>query len=225
MKLKEAGMGLNTINETEQIRTWSGDFGREYTDRNTYTPAELDEVYSRSYGVTRTELNQRFLTDIPRDARILEVGCNIGTQLLVLQQMGFHNLCGIEVQTYALERAKQRVVGAVVTQASVSAIPYPDRYFDLVFTSGVLIHIAPADLPAAIDEIYRCAKQWIWGFEYYAPEMTEVAYRGHEGLLWKADFARLYLDQFHELELVREDRLRYRDNDNVDTAFLLRRRV
>jgi pseudaminic acid biosynthesis-associated methylase len=218
-------MGLKTSNDTEQIRTWVGDFGREYTDRNTQTPAELDEFYRRTFGITRTELNQKFLSEIPRHARILEVGCNIGTQLLVLQQMGFHNLFGIEIQSYALERAKERISDAVLTQASVLAVPYPDRYFDLVFTSGVLIHIAPADLPAAMDEIHRSAKQWIWGFEYYAPKMTEVAYRGHEALLWKTDYARSYLERFHELELVREDRIRYIDNDNVDTAFLLHRKA
>jgi pseudaminic acid biosynthesis-associated methylase len=217
-------VGLNTPNETEQIRTWNGDFGREYTDRNTHTPAELDELYRQSYGVTRTELNQRFLADIPRDARILEIECNMGTQLLVLQQMGFRNLYGIEIQTYALERSKQRVTAAVFTLASALAIPYPDRFFDLVFTSGVLIHIAPADLPVAMAEIDRCAKHWIWGFEYYAPQMTEVAYRGHQALLWKTDYARLYVEQFQGLELVREDRLRYLDNENVDTAFLIRRK-
>jgi pseudaminic acid biosynthesis-associated methylase len=217
---------MNTLQTTDQIRRWSGDFGREYTDRNTYTPAELDELYRRNYGVTRTELNQRFLADIPRDVRILEVGCNLGTQLLVLKQMGFHNLYGVEIQNYALKRAKHRVAGAVLTQASALAIPYPDRFFDLVFTSGVLIHVAPADLPAAMAEIDRCAKQWIWGFEYYAPQMTEVAYRGHQALLWKTDYSRLYLEQQCQgLELVREDRLRYLDNDNVDTAFLLRRKV
>ena len=56
----------------------------------------------------------------------------------------------------------------------------------------------------------------------YAPQMTEVAYRGHAALLWKTDYARLYLEQFPELELVREERLRYLDNENIDAAFLLR---
>jgi len=213
----------NTLQNTEQIRTWRGNFGREYTDRNTYTPAELDEFYRRNYGITRTEVNERFLAAIPRDARILEVGCNVGTQLLLLQLMGFRNLYGIEIQSCALSRAKGRLLGVVLTQASALAIPYPTRFFDLVFTSGVLIHIAPAELPVALGEIYRCAKQWIWGFEYYAPVMTEVPYRGHKALLWKTDYARCYLREFPELELVREERLRYLDNDNVDQAFLLHR--
>jgi pseudaminic acid biosynthesis-associated methylase len=209
--------------QTEQIRTWTGDFGKEYTDRNTYTVAELDQFYRQNYGTTRTEINERFLKEIPKEARILEVGCNMGTQLLVLGEMGFSNLFGIEIQSYALDRAKGRIPGAVLTQASAFAIPYPDRYFDLVFTSGVLIHIAPADLPKALSEIHRCARAWIWGFEYYAPDTTEIAYRGHRALLWKADFARAYLQRFGDLELVREERFRYLDSDNVDTAFLLRR--
>lgn len=216
---------MSTSQDTKQIRTWTGDFGREYTDRNTYTPGELDELYLRNYGVTRVEINDRFLKDVPRDARILEVGCNIGTQLLCLQQMGFSNLHGIEIQSYALDRAKERLPGAVLTQASALEIPYPDQSFDLVFTSGVLIHVAPTDLPIALAEIHRCARTWIWGFEYYAPQTTEVVYRGHDSLLWKTDFAQAYQQQFDDLELVREERFRYLDNENVDTAFLLRRRV
>jgi pseudaminic acid biosynthesis-associated methylase len=222
---KGSGLARNKTQETGQIRTWTGDFGREYTDRNSFTPAELDELYQRNYGVSRTEINERFLADLPRDARILEVGCNLGNQLLLLREMGFTNLHGIEIQSYALDRAKERLAGAVLTQASAFQIPYPDCSFDLVFTSGVLIHIAPADLPVALAEIHRCARKWVWGFEYYAPEVTEVTYRGHTSLLWKTDYARLYLQHFQDLELVREDRFRYLDNENIDSAFLLRRRA
>jgi pseudaminic acid biosynthesis-associated methylase len=211
--------------QTAQVQVWTGDFGRQYTDRNAYTTAELDELYRRNYGITRTEINQRCLKDVSRSARILEVGCNMGTQLLLLEQMGFSNLYGIEIQSYALKRARERLASAVLSEASAFAIPYPDSFFDLVFTSGVLIHIAPADLPSALAEIHRCARQWIWGFEYYAPETTEVVYRGHKSLLWKTDFARAYLEQFQDLQLVREDRFRYLDHENVDTAFLLSRKA
>lgn len=217
-------MEPNASRNTEQIRTWTGDFGREYTDRNSYSAAELDEFYRRSYGTTRTEVNKRFLDGIPRDARILEVGCNMGTQLVVLQEMGFTNLHGIEIQSYALLRARQRLPRAALTQASAFSIPYEDGFFDLVFTSGVLIHIAPSDLPVALAEIHRCTTQWIWGFEYFAPETTEVPYRGHKSLLWKTDYARLYMQQFNDLEPVCEERFQYLDSNNVDSAFLLRRK-
>ncbi len=213
----------STVQETRQIRAWRGDFGREYTDRNAYTPAELDQLYLRNYGITRTQVNERFLAGIPSNARILEVGCNMGNQLQLLQKMGYCNLYGIEVQRYALELARKRVPGALLTEATAFAIPYPDRFFDLVFTSGVLIHITPADLPRALEELHRCTREWIWGFEYFAQQTTEVTYRGHNSLLWKTDYARHYMEQFPNLALVREDRLSYVDNDNVDTVFMLRR--
>ena len=218
-------MSTNISPETDQIRTWSGTFGHAYTDRNNFTPAQLDDLYRKTYGVTRRELNHRLLAGVPKHARILEVGCNMGTQLLLLKEMGFSQLSGIEIQSYALGRAEERLPDAQLLQASALSIPFEDKHFDLVFTSGVLIHIAPADLPIAMAEIHRCARHWIWGFEYYAPQLTEVVYRGNNGLLWKSDYARLYLEQFDGLELVREERLRYLENENVDAAFLLHRRV
>lgn len=216
-------MLTNDFVETQQTRTWTGDFGREYTDRNAQSPCELDDFYRHIYGVTRRQLNEDFLAEVPKGARILEVGCNMGTQLLLLKEMGFSRLHGIEIQSYALELAQSRLPGADLKLASALSIPYPDHYFDLVFTSGVLIHIAPGDLPRALGEIFRCSRRWIWGFEYYAPQPTEISYRGYDSLLWKMDYSRQYLDQFSDLELVKEQRVAYVGETNVDSMFLLKR--
>ncbi|KKK93499.1 hypothetical protein LCGC14_2692290, partial [marine sediment metagenome] len=68
---------------------------------------------------------------------------------------------------------------------------------------------------------YRCSKKYIWGFEYFANEYTEVSYRGHDDLLWKGDFAKLYLDTFDDLRLLKEKKYKYLCNTNVDSIFLL----
>lgn len=205
------------------MKEWTGDFGQQYTDRNLLTPEAHDSLYADDFGVTRTQLNQTFLQGISKDARILEVGCNIGNQLVLLQQMGYWNLFGIEIQTYALELARSRTSNVTLSQGSVFRIP-ADKPFDLVFTSRVLIHISIEDLSAAMDEIYRCAGTYIWGLEYYSPGVTSVNYRDRDGLLWKTDYAKLYLQRFKDLELVREQRLPYLHNENVDSMFLLRRK-
>jgi pseudaminic acid biosynthesis-associated methylase len=210
--------------ETAQTSRWTGEFGRAYTDRNTLTGKELDSLYETNFGIARRQLNESFLEKIPRDARILEVGCNCGNQLLLLQEMGFTNLWGAEVQSYALELARARILGVQLAQASALNLPYEDGYFDLVFTSGVLIHVSPVDLPFAMDEIHRCAKNWIWGMEYYAPEIARVNYRGHDDLLWKMDYAKRYLDRFGDLELIREQHLPYLNSANVDTMYLMKRK-
>ena len=148
----------------------------------------------------------------------------MGNQLLLLQEMGFYNLYGIEIQDYALERARARLKDVHLQQASAFNIPFPDSHFDLVFTSVVLIHISPDDLSTAMMEIYRCTRQYIWGLEYYSPKTTEVVYRGHQHLLWKMDYANCYLAQFHDLEIVRSEQLPYLQDSNIDCMFLLRKR-
>jgi pseudaminic acid biosynthesis-associated methylase len=210
--------------ETKESETWRGEFGSEYSQRNLLSPHQLDKTYRDKYAVTRSALNQSFLADIPRSASILEVGCNLGNQLMLLEQMGFENLAGIEIHKGIVKDAQSRVPSATVMEGSALQIPFNDASFDLVFTSGLLIHIAPQDLPVAMNEIHRCVKGWIWGFEYCAPEMTEVLYRGRTGLLWKADYARFYGESFGDLELVMERRLKYLDNNNLDSMFLLRKK-
>jgi pseudaminic acid biosynthesis-associated methylase len=210
---------------TPQLNQWSGQFGREYTDRNTLSVDELNALYHRNYGITRRELNLRFLADIPLTARILEVGCNIGNQLLLLQAMGFRNLSGVEIQEYAIKKARSRLPNVRLEQASAFDIPFPDNHFDLVFTSGVLIHISPQDLFKAMAEIHRCTNSYIWGLEYHAPDIAKVDYRGHKDLLWKADYPQLYLHYCPDLESVKAERLPYLENANEDCMFLLKKRA
>jgi pseudaminic acid biosynthesis-associated methylase len=220
-------MGLPEANNsptTEQSEKWRGEFGRQYSERNRFSSAEFDETYRIKYGVTRTSLNVRFLGDIPRSVSILEVGCNLGNQLVLLHEMGFESLDGIEIHEEIVRNAQSRVPFARIAKGSALKIPFDDASFDLVFTSGLLIHISPEDLPTVMNEIHRCAKKWIWGFEYHSAETTEVPYRGQSALLWKADYVRLYTERFADLELIAQEKLKYLGSDNVDSMFLLRRK-
>jgi pseudaminic acid biosynthesis-associated methylase len=209
---------------TQQAVVWTTDFGREYTDRNTLDPCALDELCLKNYGISRRQINENSLRGIAKTDSFLEVGCNTGNQLLLLREMGYQNLSGVELQPYALEIARRRIPNASLKRGSALYLGQPDSAFDVVFTSGVLIHIAPDDLPRAMDEIHRCAKSYIWGLEYFSEEVTEVRYRGRDGLLWKMDYARRYLERFADLELVRQQKLPYRENANIDAAFLLRKK-
>jgi pseudaminic acid biosynthesis-associated methylase len=213
----------NHCRQTAQEAVWDGDFGRDYTDRNTLDAQSLDDLWLRNYGVARSTINEEFLSGIPKNASFLEVGCNAGNQLLLLKQMGWSNLSGIELQCYALEIARSRLQDATLKQGSALAPPWPDSAFDVVFTSGVLIHISPSDLGVAMEEIYRVSKEYIWCSEYYAPELTRITYRDRTELLWKMDFARQFEDRFPNLQLTREQRLPYLKNSNVDSVFLLRK--
>jgi pseudaminic acid biosynthesis-associated methylase len=209
---------------TKQTRQWMSEFGRDYTDRNARSEDELETLYTKKYGVSRRRLNEIFLSGIDHSITVLEVGCNVGDQLRLLQKIGFTSLHGIELQDYAARLLRSRTRNIDVIQSTVFNIPFRAGSFDLVFTSDVLIHISPFDISRAIAEIHRCAKEYIWGFEYYAEKYVEVTYRGNQDLLWKTDFAKLYLEAFEDLQLVREERYRNLDNpDNLDSMFLLKK--
>lgn len=212
------------MERTPQIDVWSGDFGKEYTNRNPSTLDELNELYIQYFGITRTALNEEFVGKLERSMKILEVGANVGAQLQALSAMGFENLHALELQEYAIEIGKKNLPQVTWTQGTAFEIPYPDNHFDLVYTSSVLIHISPDDVVKVLDQIHRCSQKYIWGYEYFADEWTEVAYRGHDSLLWKTDYAKFYLDRFSDLELVAEKRVPYRGSDNVDTMYLLQKR-
>lgn len=209
---------------SKQITKWKDKFGKEYTNRNALTLDELERMYENNYGLSRTELNNIFIGKFNRSIRILEVGSNIGNQLLLLQKMGFKNLYGIEINDYAIELSKQRTNNINIIQVSAFDIPFKNKYFDLVFTSGLLIHIAPHDINLVLNEIYRCTKEYIWCFEYYEEKYTEIIYRGKKDLLWKANFPQLYLNLFEDVQLIKEKKLKYLNDDNMDVMFLLKKK-
>lgn len=214
---------MDQVEMTPQMGEWAGEFGRVYTERNATSVAEMDEINRIRFGSTRTEINEKAIGHLDRSIRILEVGANIGNQLSCLQRMGFENLYAVELQWYAVEKAKKTTSKINIIQGSAFDLPFKDGYFDLVFTSGLLIHISPSDIKRALAEIHRCSASYIWGFEYFAEDYQEVNYRGHNSLLWKTDFAKLYVDTFPDLHLVAEQKYKYHDSDNLDTCFLLKK--
>ncbi len=211
------------MSNTTQESFWNGDFGKEYTDRNTRDLKEWEKFYQDTWGITKSAINEKLFGHLPKDIKILEVGSNTGMQLNCLQEMGFKNLYGIELQSYAVEKSKQFTKGINIIQGSGFDIPFKDGYFDMVCTNGVLIHIHPDDHKRIMSEMVRCSKSYIMGFEYYAPETTDVNYRGNAGFLWKADFSKIFSTNFPELKELKRDYYKYVKDNNVDCAYLLQK--
>ncbi len=207
---------------TVQEQFWKSDFGNDYTERNYFSDKQLDDFYIGNLGISRSKINKDFLDKL-KIGNILEVGCNVGNQLSLLQAQGFKNLYGIDIFPQAVELAKTHTKNINIIQASAFDLPFKDNYFDLVFTSGVLIHISPKNIKKAMKEIYRVSKKYIWGFEYYNNNHITIPYRGNKNRLWKGNFAKMYLDLSPKLELVKEKMYKYLNSDNVDSGFLLKK--
>ena len=185
-------MSKEPLNESDRLQAlWQGDFGDAYTERN------------REAGEGRLPFWQDVLTGLSV-SRVLEVGCNRGGNLRWLHTLlPASGVFGVDVNASALGRLRQAhpVVNAVWARAL--ELPFRDEFFDLVFTTGVLIHQPPADLPGVMDEIVRCSRRYVLAGEYFAETLTEVPYRGETGALFKADFGGLYQARFPTLRLIR----------------------
>ena len=208
--------------EKENLKQWSGEFGDAYTERNNKTVSQMERMYFDNYGITRTGMNRQFINSLDRDISILEVGCNIGNQLICLQKMGFRNLYGIEPNKSALEIARQRTKHINLIEASGLSIPFEPSSFQLVFTSGVLIHVPPSDLNKFMEEVHRVTALYIWGFEYFAPNHESVPYREHEDMMWRGNFAQMYREKFPDLSIVHAKFYRYKHERNINQMFLIK---
>jgi pseudaminic acid biosynthesis-associated methylase len=179
------------------VDIWRGRFGDEYTARSNITPGRL-----RSSISMWSRILSSLAGDPPQSA--VELGCNIGINLRALEQISGMTLYGVEPNA----QARRAVIeGRVLSSDRIheghgAAMPLPTGAADMVFTSGVLIHVEPKQLPAVADEIYRVSRKYIVLAEYFSVEPEERVYREQSGLLFKRDFGSFFLDRFAQLRLV-----------------------
>ena len=210
---------------SKQQNKWASDLGDAYTHRNPQTIEEMDNVHFDKKGVTRTAFTQSFFMGFNLEIyNVLEIGCNVGFVLHMLHKFGYKNLYGIDINQHALDIAKEKAIGKdiYVIKGSAFDIPFKDSFFNLVLSNGLLVHIAPNDIDAVMDEMYRCSRKYIWGYEYYSERYEEIAWKYGSNLVWKADFARLFMDRYSDLILLKEEKITYvKHPELVDSMFLL----
>ena len=178
---------------TAQEQFWQSDFGNEYVQR-----CRVDWRSRVPFW--------RDILDRTKARSILEVGCNIGSNLKAIRQIDPELVAwGCDVNQAAIDEAAE--AGLSVNRASLMKLheaydARPDNLFGLTFTCGVLIHVAPRDLPIAMEQMIRASKRYVLAVEYAAEQEEEISYRGHAERLWKRPFGKLYQDK--GLKLVAE---------------------
>lgn len=181
----------------KQISAWRGGFGDDYVERNLGDDARL-RALTVSFGTILDHLHG----DRPKS--ILEVGANLGNNMAALARVSDAELYAVEPNDKARARLAElgRVEESNIHNAVATALPFDDGAIDLVFTSGVLIHIPEEDLETAYREMHRVASKYVLSIEYFAPKPTRIEYRGETDLLFKRDFGGFWLDTFDDLEPV-----------------------
>lgn len=164
---------------------WAGKFGAEYTARNRVDWRKRIPFW-------------REVIELTGARSVFEFGCNAGWNGSAIKR-AFQDVAyaGYEINNVALDQA---ITAGLVAD---DAMPFGvSENFELAFSAGVLIHIAPDDLGDVMCEIIDMSCQYVLAIEYAADKEEEVEYRGHAGKLWRRPFGEMY--QELGLKLVKE---------------------
>jgi pseudaminic acid biosynthesis-associated methylase len=165
---------------SETVDFWRGDFGSEYLARNRVQWRDRVPFWRRIIETTGA-------------TSVLDVGCNAGWNLLALREVNPElMMSGVDVNQQALKEAAGHGFDVMESPADKIHELFAPGSCDLAVTSGVLIHIAPEDLRAAMQAIVDVSSQYVLAIEYDSGEEREIDYRGNTGKLWARPFGRLY---------------------------------
>lgn len=96
---------------------------------------------------------------LPENAKILDVGCGKGFMLYdftkVLPRAEVH---GIDVSYYAIEHSKPEVREHLL-EGRAESLPWPDDYFDLVYSLNTFHNLHAYELELALSEFERVGKR------------------------------------------------------------------
>ena len=113
-----------------------GDYHRNLDPNWSYTPTYLRKMHHI----------RRFLSGLPKEARILDAGCGEGVLVEEFLKKGYR-IEGIDLN-YASSHVKQ---GNILDMTNLCE----DEHFDAVLLLDVFEHLAFADQPIALKEIKR----------------------------------------------------------------------
>jgi ubiquinone/menaquinone biosynthesis C-methylase UbiE len=143
----------------------------------------------------------KFLKSIVDDyviKSILEVGCNTGFNLGMMKEWvpDPKRVWGCDVNEYNVHCVRERWPDIQAIYGSGFDLPFKDRCFDLVFTSGVLIHQEPTDVEAMMQEIIRVSAKYVMAIEYWTETFQEIKYRGGKDTAFSGPFGDVYSGRY-----------------------------
>lgn len=143
---------LSSFKETE-IKFYEKEFkGKKWKENFGFVAHDWDK---NSFGLL--DFMDAF-EDLPKNARILEIGAGNGQYSLILMKRGFRNTITSDISINGLIAAKRysKNKGEFIVSDSEN-IPFEDNTFDAVFLTASLHHFP--DPEKAISEMRRCAKK------------------------------------------------------------------
>jgi SAM-dependent methyltransferase len=124
----------------------------------------------------------------PAGESFLELGCGAGRNLIALHEVDEDlHLAGIDLNKAAVAHARRFLPSADVGTGSLYDVSgRPEASVDVVFTSGVLMHVPHDRVTGVVLEMHRIARRAVVHFELHGPSHDFDFHR------YPRDYAELY---------------------------------
>jgi ubiquinone/menaquinone biosynthesis C-methylase UbiE len=144
----------------------------QQTEQSSYTQGYSNRTLATQQMRTAETDATFLLPHIKKTDRILDVGCGPGTITTSLAKYASEgSITGIDISVAVLQKAKAVAIEANVSTEGpgsvafhegniLEGLSYPDNTFDIIYSSQLLGHLPPPDLPIqALVEMRRLLKQ------------------------------------------------------------------
>lgn len=142
---------------TEEHRAVARKFDVEFFDGDRLTGYGGYEYHSRFWTDTVKRIVDYY--DLPRNARVLDVGCAKG---FMMYDMSLYrpdlDIQGVDVSSYACSHAKKEMK-LFIQPANANNLPFPDDSFDLVIAINTLHNLPLIDCKQALREVMRVSRR------------------------------------------------------------------
>jgi ubiquinone/menaquinone biosynthesis C-methylase UbiE len=156
MRVVDSGSTERVVSGTDPVDFWTENQpGFRFSAFEPGTREFFEEVAAHRYSL-EPAIKEMVRFDDWRGRDVLEAGCGIGTDAVEFARASAR-YTGLDFSPTALDLARRRFalegLEARLVEGSVTALPFPERSFDLVYSNGVLHHVE--DTQRAIREVHR----------------------------------------------------------------------
>jgi len=140
-------------------------------------------------------------------SRVLEFGVGFGRHIEYLNKLPNIEVHGVDQSPTMLESLKSRLVNEddlikrMILIEPRQKLPFPDNYFDVVYTVSVLIHIQPEHMQEILKELIRVAKHRIIHFENNITNDEFLTAPDHNGC-WAHPIVKHYRTLGYDVDLL-----------------------
>lgn len=187
------------------------------------------ELELKERGNVQSSLDYFLTFDIPKSARILDVGCNYGSLIFYLHQLGYHQVFGIDVNQKAVEKGKLQYpeLADRIFHYEGEVIPFESESFDMVLMFDVIEHIPDIHgfLGGQVHQVLKKGGQFVFqtpnkitnipweifqhkSFTRYKSYHCSLQTLGSLGrLLEQSGFSQIIIEKFNILTAYNKERL------------------